>query len=114
MSLKGKRSTWSVLVVALSMVLAFAGLAAAYTPAGTQISNIATATYKVGTQERVSSSNIVYVTVEQIHGVEVGPNDAQNRTVVAGQVVQQVFTVENTGNAPDTFNLTAVLEGTHD
>lgn len=106
---KGNSRKSFAVVLALMLLVAFAGIAAAYTPAGTQISNQATATYKADGKARSATSNVVYVTVAQIAGVEVGPKAAQDRNVVAGQTVQHVYTVTNTGNATDTFELATVV-----
>lgn len=93
----------------LVIVLTFAGIVTANTPAGTQISNQATATYQADGKARTSASNIVYVTVQQVYDVEVGPSTAINRNVVEGQKVQHVYTVTNTGNGTDTFSVETVI-----
>lgn len=104
------------LLTIMVVLLAAAGLAAAQTQAGTVISNQAVATYvDLNDQARTVTSNIVYVTVQQVFGVEVSPPHGTDpkRAVAAGQTVQHSYTVRNTGNGSDIFDLAAIVGGTH-
>lgn len=96
-------------------VLAFALLAAeahaAKTPAGTNIQNTAQVSYTVGTATVTANSNPTTVTVAEILDVNV---DIANGTVdvspsATGQ--QLIFTVTNTGNGSEAFNLAALSAG---
>jgi uncharacterized repeat protein (TIGR01451 family) len=96
-------------VSVLLCLLAFAGTAfAAGTPAGTAITNKATATYTDANNNVYTpvESNTVTVTVSQVAGVATTPaTSSQNgspggKTYFSGQIV-------NTGNGTDTFNMSA-------
>ena len=90
----------------VAFVLIMAGFAAhaAPPPAGTQISNQATASYADGSGvTRTVNSNIVQTTVLQVASLTLTANGAQNAT--AGSIVYYPHTLTNTGNGPDTFTL---------
>lgn len=79
---------------------------AAPPPAGTSISNQASATYSDGSGvARTVTSNLVQTTVTQVYSLTLTANGAQNAT--PGSVVYYPHTLTNTGNGSDTFNLTA-------
>lgn len=94
---------------AVAVMLALVALTAhaAPPPAGTSISNQASASYTDGSGvTRSVTSNVVQTTVAQIASLTLTANGAQNAT--AGSIVYYPHTLTNTGNGTDTFNLTAV------
>lgn len=94
--------------IVVALVLALAGLAAhaAPPPAGTSISNQASATYTDGSNVvRTVTSNVVQTTVLQVASLTLVQNGAQNAT--PGSLVYYPHTLTNTGNGSDTFSLTA-------
>lgn len=83
---------------------------AAAPPAGTSISNQASATYSDGSGvPRTVTSNSVQTTVTQVYSLTLTANGAQNAT--PGSVVYYPHTLTNTGNGTDTFNLGAANSG---
>lgn len=77
---------------------------AAPPPAGTSISNQASATYSDASGvERTVTSNMVQTTVTQVYSLTLTANGAQAAT--PGSVVYYPHTLTNTGNGSDTFNL---------
>lgn len=95
------------LFVALVLALAGTRADAAPPPAGTSISNQASATYSDGSGvARTVTSNLVQTTVTQVYSLTLTANGAQNAT--PGSVVYYPHTLTNTGNGTDTFNLSAV------
>jgi hypothetical protein len=110
---KMKRShTRTLQRLALSLVASFAitmqvgqGLAlAAGTTPNTVISNTATATYNDGNgNSYTTNSNTVTTTVQNAPSLSIAPPLAQN--VAAGQVVVDLYTLTNTGNAAGTFTI---------
>lgn len=96
----------------VAFALAMAGMAAhaAPPPAGTSISNQASATYSDASgQTRTVTSNVVQTTVQQIASLTLVANGAQNAT--PGSVVYYPHTLTNTGNGTDTFALTTSNAG---
>jgi uncharacterized repeat protein (TIGR01451 family) len=90
----------------MAFALALAGMAAhaAPPPAGTSISNQASATYSDASGvTRTVTSNVVQTTVQQIASLTLVANGAQNAT--PGSVVYYPHTLTNTGNGSDNFNL---------
>lgn len=84
------------------------------TPAGTQISNQASATYTDSADVSQSvTSNTVTTTVLPIYDFIIAPDGltpaspsaANTKTVVAGEFVDFAYTVTNQGNSPDTIAL---------
>ncbi len=79
---------------------------AAGTPAGTNISNTATATYKddpLSTDTIDATSNTVEIEVAEIAGLTAVPsgfNDVDGGAVQAGDDLEYLFDVTNVGNAP--------------
>jgi len=96
-----------VLVTAILLAGLFAAqpASAAGTTAGTVISNQATVDFTDGNGNPLQVlSNIVTTTVSQVGSVLVDPDNAASAT--PGDVVYYAHTVTNTGNDPDTINLT--------
>jgi uncharacterized repeat protein (TIGR01451 family) len=108
---------WDLLVrgvagMFVTLVLALAGVPAhaAPPPAGTSISNQASATYSDGSgTARTVTSNQVLTTVTQVFSLTLASPGAQNAT--PGSVVYYPHTLTNTSNGPDTFNLAASSSG---
>ena len=73
------------------------------TAGGTQINNQASASYSDGNGNNFNTvSNTVTITVANVSGLTITPDDGTNSTVVAGQQnVDFVFRVTNTGNFSD-------------
>jgi uncharacterized repeat protein (TIGR01451 family) len=87
------------------------GALAAGTPAGTNIQNIAQVTYSVGGVDATASSNSSSVIVAEILDVVVTLAAATVSTAPGATAQELVFTVTNTGNGSETFNLTALSAG---
>lgn len=81
-----------------------------YTPAGTVISNTATATYTDAANAVVNvPSNTVTLRVDELLDVKVAAADAGDVPAAPGSTNQILaFTVTNTGNGPEAFQLTPV------
>lgn len=96
---------WIVgLFVALALALAGLAAHAAPPPAGTSISNQASASYSDASGvTRTVTSNVVQTTVQQVASLTLVQNGAQNAT--PGSLVYYPHTLTNTGNGGDTFNL---------
>ncbi|MFI5447718.1 beta strand repeat-containing protein [Polaromonas sp. UC242_47] len=99
---------WMVgLFVAFALLMAGMAAHAAPPPAGTSISNQASATYSDASGiTRTVTSNVVQTTVQQIASLTLVANGAQNAT--PGSVVSYPHTLTNTGNGSDSFNLGVV------
>ncbi|NML46932.1 DUF11 domain-containing protein [Ramlibacter sp. G-1-2-2] len=94
------------LFVAMLMLVVGAPAHAAPPPAGTSISNQASATYSDGSGVgRTVTSNLVQTTVTQVYALTLTQNGAQSAT--PGSIVYYPHTLTNTGNGTDTFNLAA-------
>lgn len=98
------------ILLAMAVLL---GLALAQqTPAGTNISNQASASYiDSAGQPRTTTSNQVITVVQQVYSFSITPDGTtttpgQTRTALAGAPVYFSYTVSNTGNGTDTINLT--------
>jgi uncharacterized repeat protein (TIGR01451 family) len=92
----------------------FAGSAqAAGTPAGTDITNVATATYELpGGGETSIDSNVVTFKVDELLDVGVAwsdPSDVDASAGATGQLLR--FTVTNGGNGTESFALATVANG---
>lgn len=98
-------------VMVLSMLLAAPQAAFAATPAaGTLIGNQASATYTdASSAVRSVTSNVVTAVVAQVASLTLTQDTA--KTVVAGGQVVYPLTLTNTGNGPDTFNLSSTNSG---
>lgn len=108
--MKGFLRVWFALTIAL-LAPAARG-AAASTPAGTIISNTASAVYsdRNGVSGSVAS-NTVSATVATVSSVGAGPNEQgcnpATDSVPAGSTFVRTFTVSNGGNSADAFVITA-------
>jgi uncharacterized repeat protein (TIGR01451 family) len=118
------------LVKSLFVGAAFVFLSAqalAWTPAGTEIRNQSVATYKdINDQPQISTSNEVINIVDKIYGLEITPDynngagtaapfqydgtPALTQTTAPGNVAYYHYYLKNTGNTPDTYNLTAAFQ----
>jgi len=97
-------------VVGLGIVTAAPALANG-TPAGTPISNTATATYSDGTNTYNSQSNTVTTTVQNAPSMTIAPPQGTPgaNTVSPGGSVTDSYTLTNTGNAAGYFQLSGPL-----
>jgi len=104
---EGKMIPTRFLTTALILMGLVATAFAAGTPAGTEITNQATGTYKDANGNALAgvSSNEVTTTVSQVAGTSVGNDQAQNMASMTS--VLYPVTVTNTGNGDDTFGLSA-------
>lgn len=86
---------------------------AAGTPAGTNITNVATATYELpGGEETSVDSNSVTLKVDELLDVSVAWGDPGDVSTSAGQTGQLLkFTVTNGGNGAEAFVLATVANG---
>ncbi|HEX6377230.1 MAG TPA: hypothetical protein VFZ91_16080 [Allosphingosinicella sp.] len=86
---------------------------AAGTPAGTNITNVATATYELPSGGETSvESNIVTLRVDELLDVSVAwgdPADVGTSPGLSGQLLK--FTVTNGGNGPESFTLGTIANG---
>ena len=106
----GWRRRASACVTAGVLVLVALGAQATPPPAGTSISNQASATYTDGSGvSHTVTSNVVQTTVQQVASLTLTQNGAQNAT--AGSIAYYPHTLTNTGNGGDTFNLTTANSG---
>jgi hypothetical protein len=98
------------LVVGLGIVTAAPALANG-TPAGTPISNTATATYSDGVNSYNSQSNTVTTTVQNAPSMTIAPpvGTPGANTVSPGGSVTDSYTLTNTGNAAGYFQLAGAL-----
>jgi uncharacterized repeat protein (TIGR01451 family) len=105
--LSGAASAFAIL---LSATPAFA----AGTPAGTDIRNVATATYEVtpGGPETSIDSNVVTLKVDELLDVTVAWADPADVTATPGATTQVLrFTLSNGGNGLEAFKLATVANG---
>src|ERR1035437_6590534 len=98
------------LVVGLGIVTAAPALANG-TPAGTPISNTATATYSDGVNSYNSQSNTVTTTVQNAPSMTIAPPQGTPgaNTVSPGGSVTDTYTLTNPGNAAGYFQLAGAL-----
>jgi uncharacterized repeat protein (TIGR01451 family) len=97
----------ALLFAACLLLLAFAALGRAATPAGTSIGNQASATYTDSSGvTRTVTSNTVQTVVQQVASLTLTTNGAKTSSV--GSTVYYPHTLTNTGNGTDTFALTLV------
>lgn len=91
-------------------LLAAATTAEAATPAGTKITNQATAVYTDSTlAQRSATSNTVITTVQQVGSVSLAGTG--NKNAASGGQVVYAHTLTNSGNGPDTFTLSVANTG---
>jgi uncharacterized repeat protein (TIGR01451 family) len=104
-----RRAACAIAAAAIA-IAALSSVQATPPPAGTSITNQASATYTdtSGVVHTVTS-NVVQTTVQQVGSLTLTQNGAQNAT--AGSVVYYPHTLTNTGNGTDTFNLTTANAG---
>lgn len=98
-----RRATARTLVALLAIFCAFLTPTLAQTSGGTTISNQASAVYTDSANNNYSTvSNTVTVTVANVSGLRILPDDAVNPAVVPGDTnATFLFTVTNTGNFAD-------------
>ena len=98
------RQSLGYVVLALSLLCVALVAHAAPPPAGTTISNQASATYTDGSGvSRTVTSNVVQTTVQQVASLTLAANGAQNAT--PGSVAYFPHTLTNSGNGTDSFGL---------
>ena len=93
--------------IVLSLILTFFPLTGfAFTPAGTPISNTATATY---TDDNgfpyIAVSNSIVIFVSSIFGISITP-DNQEKSAITGSEVCLPYILRNIGNSSDSYTLT--------
>jgi uncharacterized repeat protein (TIGR01451 family) len=108
------RKNAAMAALAAISACAFASPAfAAGTPAGTSITNVATATYDLPSGGETSvDSNIVTLKVDELLDVSVAwgdPGDVATSAGLAGQLLK--FTVTNGGNGTESFTLGTLANG---
>jgi trimeric autotransporter adhesin len=98
------RTTFTVLAVGLTFVqLAFS----AAPPAGTSITNQATASYRDGSgAQQLSTSNTVVTTVTQVGAYTLTPS-SNKKSAAAGATVYMPYVLTNSGNGSDSFVIEA-------
>jgi uncharacterized repeat protein (TIGR01451 family) len=98
---------------AVSAGIAGSPALAAGTPAGTNITNVATATYELPNGGETSvDSNVVTLKVDELLDVSVAWGDPADVAASAGQTGQVLkFTVTNGGNGAESFTLATVANG---
>ena len=102
----------SLSVAALSPCWARRSLShAAGTPAGTNIQNTAQVSYTVGASTVTATSNTSSVTVAEILNAVLTIANATVQVSPGATAEELVFTLTNTGNGTETFNLTALSAG---
>lgn len=100
---------WSV--AGLAAVGAPLASHAAGTPAGTSIQNTAEVSYTLGSSTVTTTSNTSSVTVAEILDAVLTLAAATVQVSVGATNEELVFTLTNTGNGTETFNLTALSAG---
>ena len=107
-----KNAAWVAFTAASTCMLAGPAYAAG-TPAGTSITNVATATYELpGGGEASVDSNVVTLKVDELLDVSVAwgdPADVATSAGLGGQVLK--FTVTNAGNGAESFTLGTLANG---
>lgn len=107
-----KNTMWAAVTAVSAGAFATPALAAG-TPAGTSITNVATATYELPSGEEASiDSNVVTLTVDELLDVSVAWGDPGDVATSAGLTGQRLkFTVTNGGNGAEAFALATVANG---
>ena len=101
----------------IAAACAFLGLRAesalaAGTPAGTAITNQATANYSIGANSYTTASNAKTIRVDDKVSFTLTPGDTANVTLVPGGRAYQTYFLTNTGNGPHDFTLSPAAAGT--
>ena len=109
----GSRNTMRSLLVGALFMLAVClpaqGVFALGTPAGTPITNQATATYNIGATNFSEPSNTTTTLVAEILNVTVTWQDISNINVSAGDTNEVLtFLLANTGNGSDSYDLSVL------
>lgn len=106
---KCKNPTWLVVPVTAALMAAGATFNAyGATAAGTEIKNLATVSYEdAAGNSYTAQSNEAIVTVAQVYSATINSTDT-SVAASPGQPVDISYTLENTGNGSDTYQLTAV------
>lgn len=109
----GSRNTMKSLLVGALIILAVClpaqGVFALGTPAGTPITNQATATYNIGAANFTEPSNTTTTLVAEILDVTVTWQDGANINVSSGDTDEVLtFLVSNTGNGSDSYTLSVL------
>ncbi|HEX8448704.1 MAG TPA: hypothetical protein VF652_03840 [Allosphingosinicella sp.] len=107
-----KNAALAALMAASACVCASPAQAAG-TPAGTNITNVATATYELPNGGEASvNSNIVTLKVDELLDVSVAWSDPSDVSASAGATGQLLkFTVTNGGNGAESFTLATIANG---
>jgi uncharacterized repeat protein (TIGR01451 family) len=107
-----KNAVLAALTAATACIVASPAQAAG-TAAGTDITNVATATYELpGGGETSVDSNIVTLKVDELLDVSVAWSDPSDVTAPAGGTGQRLkFTVTNGGNGTESFTLGTIANG---
>ena len=107
-----KNAALTALAAASACVFASPALAAG-TVAGTNITNVATATYDLPNGDEASvESNIVTLKVDELLDVSVAWGDPADVTTSAGGTAQPLkFTITNGGNGVESFTLGTIANG---
>jgi uncharacterized repeat protein (TIGR01451 family) len=107
-----KNAALAAITAAAAGICASPALAAG-TPAGTNIVNVATATYELPNGDEASiDSNIVTLKVDELLDVSVAWSDPSDVTASAGGIGQRLkFTVTNGGNGTESFTLGTLANG---
>ncbi len=81
--------------------------------AGTVIPNVGRGDFQcpAGTARPTVTSNTVNLTVDVLSSVSVGPDQASSGSSATGTQMNYTFTITNTGNSPDYFDLSIVKAG---
>jgi uncharacterized repeat protein (TIGR01451 family) len=108
-----RKNAASAAFVAVSACVFARPALAAGTPAGTNITNVATATYELPNgAEATIDSNAVTLKVDELLDVSVAWSDPADVAATAGGGAQPLkFTVTNGGNGTETFALATVANG---
>ena len=100
----------------LTMVFMVGTVFAVGTPAGEEIKNQATANYiDAAGDAQTTNSNQVITVVKQVYGVSMSPDGTtaapgQAQEVTPGATVYYPYTLTNTGNGVDSFDLTTTID----
>ena len=106
---KCRKTAWKLLP-ATAVLMATGVTLSAYgaTIAGTEIRNLATVSYEDSAGNSFTAqSNEAIVTVAQVYSASINSTDT-SVAASPGQPVDISYTLENTGNGPDTYDLSAI------